>query len=934
MAIPNENPIAPENLVQTSNSAEGDYSDQSWSISEATAFDEDELARFESDQLGDDDGGATESDGFFSDLEGELAAFLDGTDTDPTLPHGARGTPLWIGFDAEWVWNEASQTNTILSIQFYVPPQEALSQDPAKQDQIKRLSRIVYATAPTREGRPALLNCLRQLIDQALEGHLIEEEPAFINVVGFGLRFDLAALSDFAKLKNQIDSVSGKVATVGSNAIMEFSKTLVTGDGFSTLLIGLKFIDVAAHVPPGTALRHIGQLLNLPKLEISAPYSIERMDDYLAGDPEGYAAYAMRDAEIAVVYAQRLAQFAKNELGIKSLPATASGLALKWLLKTLKETGIDRLEAFGLHKTKKEFWHNASKQARFTSEVVPTPMRRIQEAFLTDCYAGGRNEAFILGPTPVGRWLDLDLAGAYSSGLVDLPLIDFENPRSSLNVDDYLGHVAGYALIDFEHAADTRYPVFAISRGGRGLIFPLQGQAYATAPEIQVARDLGCQISIKWGVVYPWKRLPEDDAEAVPAQRLFGPFVKAARQLRAKLKQQAAGKDSLEEQAAKLYANSVYGKLAQSLRDKNVFDTRSSQSIKLKPSAITNPAIASHVTGFIRAILAEILNRIPRQRMVVSVTTDGFLTDATEAEIDLSGPLCQRFQALCDEILPGSKMLEVKHEVAQVICMKTRGQLTGQALPGQKIVLAKAGVQPIVKADPNLTPEEYKKVQNETMLDLYLDRYPGQTMLVSQFASLHDQWEKEIDLHKFERNVVMSLEPDMKRQLLNPHMIEVRNRQRTHLALDSQPWRTVADFDAARTRLDGWRRTRCLKTVDDWTSFNDGLKVSLVRAKQRAAGVTAMNQRGGRNASDVLRRAFLRAYAQKKLGLTRCLTYSALADWLTQAGYVTKESEPRSARAQPLVLHSTPRTDDVMKLWQLLQDKFPEADLEPLLAAD
>lgn len=933
MAIPNENPIAPDNLDQTSNSAEGDYSDQSWSISEATAFDEDELARFESDHLG-DDGGTTESDDFFSDLEGELAAFLDGTDTDPTLPHGARGTPLWIGFDAEWVWDEATETNTILSIQLYVPQQEALSQDLAKQNKIKQLSRIVYASEPTREGRPALLNSLRQLIDQALEGHLIEEEPAFINVVGFGLRFDLAALSDFSQLKNQIDSVSGKVATVSRNATMEFPKTLVTGDGFSTLLIGLKFIDVAAHVPPGTALRHIGQLLNLPKLEIPAPYSIEHMDEYLKRDPEGYEAYAMRDAEIAVVYARRLAEFAKKELGIKSLPATASGLALKWLLKTLKETGIDPLAAFGLHKTRNEFWHSASKQARFNNVIVPTPMRRIQEAFLTDCYAGGRNEAFILGPTPVGHWLDLDLAGAYSSGLVDLPLIDFENPRSSLNIEDYLGHVAGYALIDFEHPADTRYPVFAISRGGRGLIFPLQGQAYATAPEIQVARDLGCQITIKWGVVYPWKRLPGDDAEGDPALRLFGPFVKAARQLRAKLKKQAAGKDSLEEQAAKLYANSVYGKLAQSLRDKNVFDTRSSQTIKLKPSAITNPAIAAHVTGFIRAILAEVLNRIPRHRMVVSVTTDGFLTDATEDEIDLSGPLCKRFQALCDEILPGSQMLEVKHEVAQVVCMKTRGQLTGQALPGKKIVLAKAGVQPLVKADPNLSAEEYKHRQNDAMLDLYLDRYAGQTMLVSQFASLHDQWEKGVDLHKFERNVVMSLEPDMKRQLINPHMIEIASKQRYHLAMDSQPWRTVEDFDAARTRLDGWRRSHCLRTVEDWKIFSDSLMVGMVRSKQRAAGVTAMNQRGGRDASDVLRRAFLRAYAQEKLGLTRSLTYPVLADWLTQAGYATKASEPRSARAQPLVLHSTPRTDDVMKLWQLLQDKFPEADLTLLLATE
>ncbi len=111
-------------------------------------------------------------------------------------------------------------------------------------------------------------------------------------------------------------------------------------------------------------------------------------------------------------------------------------------------------------------------------------MRRIQEAFLTDCYAGGRNESFFIGPSPVNVWRDYDLAGAYSTALVEMPLIDFENPRASLDVEDCLGHVAGYALIEFAHPDDTRFPVFAVSRGGGGTIFLLQGAAYATAAEI------------------------------------------------------------------------------------------------------------------------------------------------------------------------------------------------------------------------------------------------------------------------------------------------------------------------------------------------------------------------------------------------------------------------------------------------------------------
>lgn len=869
-------------------------------------------------------------------LEAALQRFLSRLDIDPTVPRRARGMALWVGFDAEWVFDPVTQTNTILSIQLFVPPdQPALRQRPAQRDQVRALSRVIFADAPTPDGRPSLLASLRQLVNKALRERLIVEAPAVIQVVGFGLRFDLAALVDFPELKTQVDSVSGKVATVSRQATMEFPPLFANGYGLAPELIGLRFIDVAAHVPPGTALRALGQLLNLPKLVIPAPYSIERMDEYLREDRDGYLAYAMRDAEIAVRYAQRLARFAQTELGIKSLPATASGLALKWYLNTLKEARIDPLAAFGWQTVTDEAFHTPTKQRRTFKRIEPTPMRRIQEAFLTDCYAGGRNESFFLGPSPVGHWYDYDLAGAYSTGLADLPLIDFEHPRSSLDLTEYLGPVAGYALVEFVHPPETRFPVFAVSRGGRGLVFPLEGTAYATAPELRVAHDLGCRLTIKWGILYPWRWLPGDDGvDGVPRTRLFGSFVKAARQLRSKLKQQAGGQESLEEQSTKLYANSVYGKIAQSLRSKTVFDTRQVSHVQLAPSAITNPAIAAHVTGFIRAILAEILNRLPAHRMVLSVTTDGFLSDATEAEIDLSGPLCRRFQQLCDEIVPGSKMLEVKHEVAQVVCMKTRGQLTGAALPDKKIVLAKAGVQPLLEADPTLSADAYRALQNDSMLALYLERVPQQTIQRSQFPSLRDQWEKGTDLFKVVREVALSLEPDLKRRLVNPRLETVVARQQTHLAMETRPWRTVAEFDVARAQLDLWRRTHSLKTLEDWASLEELIAVSMVRAMLKATDRPLLNQRQGRPVSDLLRRAFLRAYAQQALGLTRLFTYPAMAALLSDWGYPTKRSEVTSAKDRPLVLGAVPRLPEVMTLWRRLQAQFPEADLTPLLADD
>ena len=280
-------------------------------------------------------------------------------------------------------------------------------------------------------------------------------------------------------------------------------------------------------------------------------------------------------------------------------------------------------------------------------------------------------------------------------------------------------------------------------------------------------------------------------------------------------------------------------------------------------------------------------------------------------------------------------MLEVKHQVAQVICMKTRGQLTGQALPGKKIVLAKAGVQVVVDAPNDIEAEPYKALQNAAMLDLYLNRHPGQKVSSKRFPSIRDQWEKGIDIIKFSSQLALSLEFDFKRAPINPRMIAVAGQNQAHIALESRPWTTIEAFDAARACADGWRREHCLKTLDDWQSLSELLRFNIVRTQLRLASKPTLNLAKDRPLHDVLRRGFLRAYAHQALGLTPSFkSYAALASWLTENGYPTKPSEPRSAKSQELVLGFAPKTDDMMVLWHLLKARFPEARLEALLAAD
>jgi hypothetical protein len=586
-------------------------------------------------------------------------------------------------------------------------------------------------------------------------------------------------------------------------------------------------------------------------------------------------------------------------------------------------------------------WNQRTKERRSFSDIEPTAMRRIQEAFITDCFAGGRNEAYWLGPTDpdVEAITDYDLSGAYTTGLLDLPRIDYEHPRSSLVLADYLGHVAGYALVDFAHKPDTRFPVFAVRVGDRGLVFPLRGTTYATAPEIKAAHDIGCEITIRWGVILPWHKHER------PEDRLFYGFVKGVRTMRdaykvAEKKRAAkAGedpKDLIEEQYVKLLGNSLTGKCSQGLRPKNVYDTRGAHSVKLQHSAITCPAIAAHTTGFVRAVLAEILNRLPRHHVVISATTDGFLTSAGEDDIDLGGDLCRRFQQLCDWVLPGSKMLEIKHLVGQVVCMKTRGQLTSRSGPKEKIVLAKAGVQPVVETDHSMTPMQIRRLQNNKLLSMYLARTHESTVVMSSFPALRDQWEKGIDMVKQQRTMRMSLEFDLKRKLVQPREYLVGDTGVTHLAADTVPWDTALDFEAARAKLDEFRTGRCLKTLADFEAFGVAQQVAVARQAARREGKAVLNMTK-EGPTGLLRRAFLLAYVTRSLGLSDRYSYEELAGWLTGLGGKTTKQNVKDAMVKAekagLTLGLVPRTDDVMVFFHQLQDAFPEADLTPLLIA-
>lgn len=257
-------------------------------------------------------------------------------------------------------------------------------------------------------------------------------------------------------------------------------------------------------------------------------------------------------------------------------------------------------------------------------------------------------------------------------------------------------------------------------------------------------------------------------------------------------------------------------------------------------------------------------------------------------------------------------MLELKHQVEQVIAMKTRGQLTAKTYLDQPELLAKAGVKP-----PVPRPEH-----NDYMVELYLNRETGQKTDNSHLISTSEQWLTESDLVMVQKERTLNLEFDWKRRLINPRMVAVRGVE--HIAFDSQPWDTLEQGERARVLFDGWRVDNCLKTLDDWWSWEDHYES---RLHAHPAGLKVSKDEGS---VGILRRIFLRACTQGQWGLETTMNYRELAEWLTAGGYYTTPDACKNAKRAKLPEFAVPVTTRVLKLLAYIVREFPDVKLDKL----
>lgn len=803
-----------------------------------------------------------------------------------------------LAFDTEYTVSKGGKSNSVLCYTYSIGDESGRCED------------IIYTKALGKSGRITLSQLVTKAVNHAIDEGVLGSYPEELIIAAHFLRADLSSLSDvFSKLKLNVGGVRKTLASLSGSYGVDIDSAASKNVGVQELsytdrnrhrrTIMVKFYDSILLAPAGKSLAGIGELVGVPKLEIPAPYSIERMDEYLKADKKGFELYALVDAEICFHFLIMVRKFVRDDLGFRGLPVTVGGMATKLFLKNMD---VDKNSAFGVREEVTEYWPKGGSRPVTKKALTPTFSRSILESMATDCYHGGRNECFYTGPTPVDVWNDFDIPSCYIVSMTNLCPLDYDGMTQVYSSDDFIGGVYGVARVRFKFPEGTRFPSLPVRTEKYGLYYPLEGESLCTSFEIETALYLGCVIQILQGFTIPLKS----------SERIFLPFIQQVRQ-----KRLSYTKASFEERLWKEVGNSLYGKLAQGLSGKSGFDVPTGLSKGIPSSAITNPYFATFTTGLVRAVLSEMLAGVPKDKLVLSVTTDGFLTNADLSEIDLSGPSCRRFKALYRVADPeGGEILELKHQVEQLLVMKTRGASTLQAKGSSDPILAKASVQ---VPQGVLDPVAY-------MNKLYLSRHPGQQTTSKRLTSTRKQFLNSQDMLSENQEVRLNLEPDFKRRLTDPVMVETGLGE--HIAFTSEAWGRRSEGEFTRVRFDKWRETNCLKAVADWDSFCDFIAMSKLT---RTKGVKI---KSGERSDRFLARIFLRAYAQEELGLKRSLTYLELSEWFTARGYEITASTARSGRSSALVLGAVPLTAYTVELLQQLLDEFSEFDFYPLFGCD
>ncbi len=814
---------------------------------------------------------------------------------------------LLIGFDTEFktpdrpVSNEeiksGQATSLILSYQFYA----------------KTNSGTIWKgiCCPEKDERLSIEDFLFFAIAAGARNDGVTKLPKKIYLVGHFTRADIPAFSNFQNLTKYVSAVRNTFVSIDA----AYKSTLSLIDGTS-IDVNVILRDTMLLTPQSNrSLKKIGELVGIQKIELSEnrdiyKQMIRNMDRVRTEQWELFKDYALTDAEICVHYIERVINEYHQVTGKRKVPVTLTGIGIDLLEKHWRENKQDRLKILGKEIVKEK--HFNKKRGYFIKKdcEVEKPIVFHNKLLAVDAYHGGRNEQYWFGPCFEDEWSDFDLSSAYPTAMALIGMPDWDRIFHTKKINEFKPTVLGFANIEFEFPDNIRYPTLPV-RTANGLIFPRKGKTDCVAPEIYLASKLGAKIKILEGII-----VPTDDSNKV-----FADFIKECIK-----KRNEFGKNTLQNLFWKEISNSTYGKTAQGLRDRRVYDLRDRETKALPESRITNAYFAAFITSYVRATLGEIMNSIPQDKMIFSCTTDGFITNINDKEFEncIKGTFCEIYQSTRKILTGDGTVLERKHYVRNLLGWRTRGQATlSKGIPDdieeKNIVLAKGGLW--------IRPEfEETEEQNEEILKYFFDRTPDTEIDIEAKTGLRDMVEYEADL--VEKLIVkrLNMEYDWKRRPVG----FIDSKKFNHLAFSTEPWSTVEQFVLMRDVFEKFQKgtPTCVKSSFDFKKLSEFVETSTI---SESKDLRYVRKQGG----DIkrLRQMLCAAFKQSQAGIyLPALTNEKFAELLAANGIACDKAAVENGKRKLFIKHAVPPTDRVIKLiTNLKQNAIRSLKIDDLL---
>lgn len=593
--------------------------------------------------------------------------------------------------------------------------------------------------------------------------------------------------------------------------------------------------DTMCCAPPGKkSLKALGEAIEFPKIGI--PQAYKKCMDLLWRDDIGlYLEYAVNDAVICLLYAKAL-------FGVdRKLPVTANSAAAKVARKSIMAyLGCRTVEEYnrvyrGLVKVKQGgMAYTPRGMVPFTRLAPMSTDVATVMSMASIAYHGGLNASTLIGY--IDRLtFDVDSQNAYPTGMRLVVDVDWERPILSelrdrdLEIDDFDGALGPctpmLCEVTYEFPEGVYVPCLPVTVD-TSLVFPRTsdgaGCVVAAGPELWLALRLGAHVRVRHGVrLRPLRRAGGELSMCL--SEVVETFVTSRADAKAMY-----GKGSLAELLAKLGINGNYGKVAQGVAQKSTYNAFKGVMEDLEGSAVTSPYHAAMITSLVRALLAAAMNQLHELgKEVYSVTTDGFITDATIDELEaldlygLAPYFHQARLALTDGKDPS--IWALKHAQDDLLNFTTRGNVSLHIGGADS---AYDGLPGVCAHNSLVTGEEKdSRADREALLRAVATRtgkVETHKARPTDFRRLTAR-DDRADFTFRDQGRFLSMDFDCKRRPLRDTMrdvdVPVDGQSYPVARFDTEPWGSVDDYLKAKAIARRIAEGSCLRTRVDWERF-------------------------------------------------------------------------------------------------------------------